>query len=219
VDGTIFGTTDSVIAKANDIFYKDVIYGPVRLIVNYAISGLQEGFQLMREGQKATMILPSDLAYGGSSIGVVGPYSTLIFDIQLLHVISDPESYELNLIRNFLDSNDYDVEPTESGLYYIELEPGNDTLIQNYDVVDLYYRGYFLDGREFDSNFGDSSPLRLTVPNDNIIQGWNEGLQLMSEGSEGIIIIPYDLAYGAQGSNIIGPYMTLVFDIRIVNVR
>jgi len=219
VDGQIFGTTDSVLAKEKKIFYEDLVYGPVRLIMAYSIAGLKEGFQLMQEGEKVTMILPSDIGYGGNSIGIIEPYNTLIFDIHLKHVITDPAGYEQTLILNFLDSNDYDVQPTESGLYYIEEVAGDSVLIQYGDMVDLYYRGYFLDGREFDSNLDDSSPVRVSVPTDYLIEGWNEGLQLMSNNSEGLLIIPYDLAYGATGTQIIGPYMTLVFDIKIEGVH
>jgi FKBP-type peptidyl-prolyl cis-trans isomerase FkpA len=219
VDGKVFGTTDSTIAKENEIYYDEMVYGPVRLVLKYAITGLQEGFQLMQEGEKATMILPSDIAYGSNSIGIIEPFNTLVFDIHLRHVITDPEAYELTLIRNFLDSNDYVAEPTESGLYYIEQVPGNDTLIGPGERVDMYYRGYFLDGRVFDSNFDDATPYSVIIPYEYLIQGLNEGLQLMSKGSEGILIIPYSLAYGETGTQIIGPYMTIVFYIKIVNVR
>jgi FKBP-type peptidyl-prolyl cis-trans isomerase FkpA len=219
VDGQVFGTTDSVIAKDEDIFYEEIVYGPVRLILANAISGLAEGFQLMQEGEEATLILPSDIAYGSNTIGLIEPYSTLVFDLQLRHVISDPAAYELNLIRDFMDSNNYDVAPTESGLYYIEKVPGDSNLIEYGSGVDLYYKGYFLDGRVFDSNLDENAPLKITIPNDYLIKGWNEGLQLMSKGSEGVLIIPYDMAYGELGTQFIGPYMTLVFDIKIENVR
>jgi len=219
VDGQVFGTTDSAIAKDKDIYYEEIVYGPVRLILANAISGLSEGFQLMQEGEKAKFILPSDIAYGGNSIGLIKPYSTLIFDIHLQHVITDPAGYELNLIRDFMDSNNYDVEPTESGLYYIEKVAGDSILIKDGNGVDLYYRGYFLDGREFASNFDDAAPYRVLIPDESLIKGWNEGLQLMSKGSEGVLIVPYDLAYGEFANGSIGPYMTLVFDIKIENVR
>ena len=217
IDGQVFGTTDSTIAKDEDIYYEEIIYGPVRLILANAISGLSEGFQLMQEGEKATFICPSDIAYGGNSIGLIEPYSTLIFNIHLQHVITDPASYELKLIRDFMDSNNYDVEPTVSGLYYIEKVPGDTNLIVYGSGVDLYYKGYYLDGRVFDSNLDDIAPLRVTIPND--FKGWNEGLQLMSKGSEGVLIIPYNLAYGEFGTQLIGPYMTLVFDIKIHDVH
>ena len=219
VDGQIFGTTDSATAKEADIYYESTVYGPVRLILANSISGLAEGFQLMQEGEEAIFILPSDIAYGGNSIGIIEPYSTLIFDIHLQHVITDPYHYEQTLIKNFLDSNNYVAEPTESGLYYIEEVPGSDVTIDYGSGVDLYYKGYFLDGRVFDSNFDDDYPLKITIPDDFLIEGWNEGLQLMSEGSEGVLIVPYSLAYGEYGTQLIGPYMTLVFDIKIVGVR
>ena len=219
IDGLVFGTTDSAIAKDKNIYYESIVYGPVRLILSKAIAGLAEGFQLMEEGERAQMILPSDIAYNGSSIGLIPRYATLIFDIQLHHVITDPETYEQNLIEEFLDSNNYNVTPTESGLYYIEEDPGDSVLIKNGNVVDVYYTGYFLDGRVFDSNLEDDDPLSLSLPNEYLIDGWNEGLMLMSNGSKGTLIIPYDLAYGENGTSVIGPYMTLVFDIRIVDVR
>jgi FKBP-type peptidyl-prolyl cis-trans isomerase len=219
IDGQVFGTTDSAIAKDQDIYYESIVYGPIRLVLSKAILGLAEGFQLMQEGELAKMILPSDIAYDGSSIGLIPRYATLIFDIQLNHIITDPEVYEQNLIEEFLDSNNYDVAPTESGLYYIEKDPGDSVLIKSGNVVDVYYTGYFLDGRVFDSNIDDDYPLSLSIPNDDLIQGWNEGLKLMSKGSKGILIVPYDLAFGENGTSSIGPYMTLVFDMEIDDVR
>jgi FKBP-type peptidyl-prolyl cis-trans isomerase len=218
-DGTVFGTTDSSIAKDHDIYYESIVYGPVRLILSNAILGLAEGFQLMQEGERAQMILPSDIAYDGNSIGLIPRYATLIFDIQLNHVITDPEAYEQNLIEGFLDSNNYDVAPTESGLYYIEVDPGDSIKIVNGNVADVYYKGYFLDGRVFDSNLEDEDPWTVWIPDEDLIQGWNEGLKLMSKGSKGILIIPYDLAFGENGTSSIGPYMTLIFDIEIEDVR
>ena len=219
IDGQVFGTTDSAIAKDQNIYYESIIYGPVRMFVANAILGLQEGLQLMQEGEKARMILPSDIAYNGSSIGLIPRYATLIFDIHLLHVIIDPETYEQNLIVEFLDTNNYDAAPTESGLYYIETEPGDSIMIKDGNVVDVYYIASFLDGRVFDSRIGDEDPLTVSIPNTDLIQGWNEGLKLMSKGSKGILIVPYDLAFGENGTSRIGPYMTLVFDMEIADVR
>ena len=50
--------------------------------------GLQEGIKLMKEGEKAKLILPSHLAFGekGSSTGIVPPYTTIIYDVELIKV-------------------------------------------------------------------------------------------------------------------------------------
>jgi FKBP-type peptidyl-prolyl cis-trans isomerase len=51
-----------------------------------------------------------------------------------------------------------------------------------------------------------------------VIKGWQEGLQLMREGSSYRFYVPYELAYGEQGSGPIEPYSTLVFDIDLIRV-
>ncbi len=52
------------------------------------IKGWNEGIGYMRKGGKATLIIPSSLAYGprGDQSGTIPKYSTLIFDIELLNV-------------------------------------------------------------------------------------------------------------------------------------
>ena len=53
-----------------------------------------------------------------------------------------------------------------------------------------------------------------------VIPGWTEGLQLMREGEKAELVIPYQLAYGAEGSSgAIPPYQTLVFEVELLSVR
>jgi len=217
VDNKVFGTTYKDIAEDENIYSTNVIYGPIRLILQNTILGLAEGFQLMEEGEKAMMILPSDIAYGGNSISGIPRYSTLIFTIHLQKVISDPLIYEQMQIKNFMDENGFSGEPTQTGLYYFPSVEGEGDNIPSGSRVELYYKGYFLDGRVFDSNLEAENPLSVTIPSDFLIQGWNEAFQLMKKGSKGTLIVPYDKAYGAEGSDAISPYMTLVFDMEIVN--
>ena len=217
IDGTIFGTTYDSVGSEAGFDDPGIVYGPVRMVVGTTIPGLAEGFQLMKEGGKAMFIIPSDLAYGRNSIGAIPSCATLIFTIDLQRIIPDAYEDEKNKIADFLVANDYHVTPTESGLYYIEHVAGTGDLISYGDHVFLYYKGYFLDGRVFDSNYGED-PFGFRVTNENIIEGWNEGVQLMKKGSKGTLIVPFDLAYGATGSSNISPYMTLVFDMEIADV-
>jgi len=219
IDGTIFGTTDDSLANAMDIYSENIIYGPTRIFVGDAIAGLAEGFQLMKPGGEAKLIIPSDLAYGGNSFGVISRYSTLIITVELQMIIKDPVQYEEDLIRNFLLANGWEeTRAKESGLYYIEHVAGTGDFIEDGDQVKVYYKGYFLDGRVFDSNQGDETPYLFRVPGEFDFTGWNEGIIYMKKGSVGTLILPPDLAYGQYGSNTIPPYMTLVFDMEIVDV-
>ena len=48
--------------------------------------GMEEGLRLMKVGTKGTLIIPSDLAFGQRKIGTVMPYTTLIYDIEIIEV-------------------------------------------------------------------------------------------------------------------------------------
>ena len=60
---------------------------PAEFPVNGVIKGWTEALQLMKEGSKWQLFIPSELAYGERGAGQdLGPNSTLIFDIELLSV-------------------------------------------------------------------------------------------------------------------------------------
>lgn len=60
---------------------------PISFPLNGVIPGWTEGVQLMKEGGKIQLFIPSNLAYGSRGAGgVIAPDSTLIFDIELLKV-------------------------------------------------------------------------------------------------------------------------------------
>lgn len=60
---------------------------PIELTPQDVIPGWTEGLQLMKAGGKYTLYIPSMLGYGGDeSIGVIPPYSTLIFEMEVLEI-------------------------------------------------------------------------------------------------------------------------------------
>ena len=51
------------------------------------IPGWTEGLQLIKEGGKARLVIPSELAYGPGGMGnAIGPNETLVFEVELLKV-------------------------------------------------------------------------------------------------------------------------------------
>lgn len=59
--------------------------------VNRVIKGWQEGIMLMEEGDKFRFYIPEYLAYGEKGAGNrIPPFSTLIFEVELLEVLSNP---------------------------------------------------------------------------------------------------------------------------------
>ena len=75
IDGTLF---DSSIKRG-----EPAVFG-----VNQVIPGWVEALQLMPEGSKWRLYIPSDLAYGARGAGeMIPPHSTLIFDVELIQVL------------------------------------------------------------------------------------------------------------------------------------
>ena len=70
-----------------DVFDQSPEGEPVRLIMNRVIPGWTEGLQLIGEGGKAQLVIPSNLAYGEYGNQAIGPNETLIFDVELSQVL------------------------------------------------------------------------------------------------------------------------------------
>jgi FKBP-type peptidyl-prolyl cis-trans isomerase FkpA len=73
-------------------------------------------------------------------------------------------------------------------------------------------------GRQFETNVG-GSPHPFTLGTGAVIRGWDIGVVGMRVGGKRRLIIPPDLAYGAQGNQSIPGGATLVFDIELVSVQ
>ncbi len=73
IDGTVF---DSSVNRGQ----------PIEFNLNQVIKGWTEGLQLMVEGEKTRLFIPSELAYGKRAAGMIPSGSTLIFDVELIEI-------------------------------------------------------------------------------------------------------------------------------------
>ncbi len=105
-----------------------------------------------------------------------------------------------------------------SGLQYEVLREGNGVKPKATDKVKCHYHGTLINGQVFDSSVERGQPAVFGV--NQVIKGWQEALQLMSEGSKWRLFIPSELAYGEQGAgNSIEPNSALVFDVELLGIE
>lgn len=67
---------------------------PVEFAANQVIKGWTEMLQLMKKGSKVKVVIPQDLAYGENGTYGIDPYSTLVFEIELVSFKEAPKSTE-----------------------------------------------------------------------------------------------------------------------------
>ena len=104
-----------------------------------------------------------------------------------------------------------------SGLQYQVLKEGNGKKPSATDQVKCHYEGTLIDGTIFDSSYQRNEPTTFGL--NQVIAGWTEGVQLMSEGAKYRFFIPYNLAYGERGAGAqIPPFAALVFDVELLKV-
>ena len=84
------------------------------------------------------------------------------------------------------------------------------------DTVTIHYTGRFIDGTVFDSSVERGQPATFPLP--RLIQGWQEGVPLMSVGDTFEFAIPWNLAYGPVGRGPIPGGATLLFTIELIAI-
>ena len=109
------------------------------------------------------------------------------------------------------------VKSTASGLQYRVMKAGQGESPTKSDKTEVHYRGWTIDGNEFDSSYSRNKPSTFGLT--QVIRGWTEALAMMKPGAKWEIVVPQELAYGPGGKRPkIPPYSTLRFEIELLSV-
>ena len=110
------------------------------------------------------------------------------------------------------------IKETESGLQYEVIKEGTGPKPTATDKVEVHYVGTLFNGQKFDSSRDRGQPTSFVL--NQVITGWTEGLQLMSEGSIYKFWIPSELGYGDRGmGNAIPAGSLLIFEVELIKVN
>jgi len=109
---------------------------------------------------------------------------------------------------------------TASGLIYEDLQVGDGATAKTGDTVSVNYTGWLADGTKFDSSLDRGTPLEFTLGAGQVIPGWDEGVTGMNVNGTRLLVIPPELAYGAQGAgSTIPPNATLTFEVQLIEIK
>jgi len=198
---------------------------------------IDEAFAMMNEGDSAIFYIDAVKFFKNATDLPLPDFikdgEKLIFQVKMKEIITkeqitkEEEEYkttklqeEQNLIAEYLKNNNITATPTASGLYYIEKEKGRGVKVKTGDMVKVQYTGTFINGEVFDSSEKAGKAFEFEVGAGNVIQGWDEGLPMMCQGTKATLIIPAELGYGIDGYYpVIPPYSTLIFEIYVEEVK
>lgn len=179
---------------------------PVTFPLNRLIKGWGEGVPLMVVGEKRRFWIPQSLAYNGQP---GRPAGMLVFDIELVDVAPSPAVPPADVA-----AAPSDAKRTASGLAYKSLRPGDGKRRPNANSsVTVHYTGWTTDGKMFDTSVDKGQPITFGLG--DVIQGWTEGVQLMSIGEKMRFWIPERLAYKGERP----PRGMLVFDVELIAIK
>ncbi len=202
--------------------------------------GFEEGISKMTKGGKATLVVPSKIAFGEMGRGaMVPPYSTIIYEVEVVDVMSkaqhdkqiaeekkqaqikmeNAKKQEGDLMKKYLADKKITAKPTASGLIYQEKVKGTGAKAAAGKKVKVHYTGTLLNGTKFDSSRDRNEPFEFTLGQGQVIKGWDEGIALMNVGGKATLIIPSAIGYGDRDMGTIPPYSTLVFDVELLDVK
>lgn len=231
---------DSVFLETNSVNETGMVILPFQ---HSSFKGsFEEGLISMSEGDSTSFIVNSDSLFAKFFKVPVPLFlaadSLVKMDVKLYKIlnkeqysaelrrfcqlIEDRDIEEQRKLKAYLDTNKTQFSVLKNGMYYIPMRQGSGSCATAGDLLKINYKGYFLNGKQFESTYDRGQPLEFTLGEQGqVIKGMESAISLMNEGEKAKFIIPSQLAYGGVGSStgIIPPYTTLVYEIELVKLN
>jgi FKBP-type peptidyl-prolyl cis-trans isomerase len=121
---------------------------------------------------------------------------------------------------DFVESKWPNAKKSNTGIRYVVENAGKGPLLMPGDLVMVTYTASLLNGKMFDRVQDRVHPFTFRVDRGEVIDGWDQILQLMRPGDKWIVIVPPELGYGRRGNPPRVPsYATLVFEMELLGVK
>lgn len=230
--GIYSDTNEEELARVLGWYSNSNYYGPKLFELGYQgiYAGLEEVMHNMREGGKATFILPPWLTYTSdpNSWNISG---STIYEVELKEVVENMLTWQQDTMKAYINTHYPGLDTLKSDFYFKKLyDAGADTIDNG--SVNVRYVGRLLDGWVFDTNIADtakkygiydktneyaalevlySEDAQQMKDDNSLVEGFVMALREMSYGDEAFTMFYSEYGYGADGSGSIGPYQPLIF--------
>lgn len=126
----------------------------------------------------------------------------------------------INIYKNRKIRTQLALQKTRSGLQYLILKEGSGNYPVEGQQVAVHYAAYLRHGRLVDNSIERNEPFWFPLGQGMVIEGWDEGIALLREGSEAVFFIPSRLAYGEKGAlPAVPPHSEMVYFIKLLKVE
>lgn len=155
----------------------------------------------------------------------------MYYDVKLLEILSQEEHQlevqkegdrqlqeEMNFLGEYLKENDIQLQPRESGLYFIDLEKGKGKKAAEGEMCSVYLTVSQLDGKKLFSNF-NGDPLDIEFGKEFDTPGLMEGLGLMKEGGRAKLIVPSEIGVGPTGKDGVPAFTTILYEVKLDQIK
>ena len=130
----------------------------------------------------------------------------------------DKEMVEQFVLKSYLKKTE---AKDHRGIYVENIRSGNGKGIDKGNEITIAYKGYFVNGLEFDNISGKTAFTFTYGSQGQVIKGLDIAIKTMREGQKSKIIIPSHFAFGEGGSTtlIVPPFTTVIYDLEVVKVN
>ena len=128
---------------------------------------------------------------------------------------------EVGLIENYIADNKLTIERDASGVYFSEVKAGRGAAPApgSFAKMNIVAKTLFDVERPFINSDQYGKPIDFEIGTGRLGIGFESGIAKMAKGGKSIIIVPFELGFGAQGmQGGIPPYATLVYEVEILEI-
>jgi len=196
-----------------------------------------EGVRMLRQGDSASFVLKAGnlfkTTFGQPELPeMLTDESDIYFEVRILKSQTqeevdrdteirnmEMEKEEMAILEKYVMDNNIAVQPTTSGIYFIETKKGTGKAPETNGYVTAHYTVNLLGGQQLFNTRERGQAVDFKFGSQYENEGFMEVIGMMREGGRANAIVPSAMAFGAKGAgNIVPPFSTLYYDIEFIKV-